>query len=119
MRLVVVALTVLGASAVTLAVADPAAAPAATTTASTSATPASTAKPSDALSADEQSLISQGYKPKMHLGHKVFCRQEQAIGTRLTHGDTCGTVEELKARTQNARDATEASQRIQVNKNGS
>jgi hypothetical protein len=118
MRLVVGALAVLAVSAMNLAVADP---PAETTAAPTAtAAPATSTTASNTVNADEKEMRSQGYKPKMHNGEKVWCRQEEQIGTRLAmHGETCGTVDQIKARTQSARDTTEATQRIQLNKSGS
>jgi curli biogenesis system outer membrane secretion channel CsgG len=117
MRLVVGALAVLAAGAMNLAVADPPAQTTAAPTAAAAQTASTTA--SNTMSVDEKEMRSQGYKPRMHNGEKVWCRQEDQTGTRLAmHGDTCGTVEQIRARTQSAREATEATQRIQVNKSG-
>jgi hypothetical protein len=116
MRLVVGAFVVLAASAMTQAIADP---PAASTSApESSTTAASAAKPIETLSPDEQALIAQGFKPRMHLGHKQYCRDEDTTGSRVQRGQTCGSVEQLTARRNAARETTEATQRIQLNKMG-
>jgi len=65
----------------------------------------------------EKALLAQGYKPQMVRGQKIFCRDEPVIGSHLEH-KRCGTVEQLKTLTNNAREITESAQRIQVNKSG-
>jgi hypothetical protein len=124
MRFLIGALAVVAAGTVTLAVADPPAAPAAAAapTAATDSAAANTASATSAAStpsADDKALRAQGFKPKMRSGQKLYCREEPMLGSRVQVKETCGTPEQLKNRTDSARDATEQSQRIQVNKTGS
>jgi hypothetical protein len=116
MRLVVGALVVL-AGAMTQAIADPPAAPQSSSTEAaapaTAQTTSTTTKTS--MSSEEENLRAQGYKPKMQNGQKVWCRSETPIGTRLSHGDTCASAEQIKARTQSGRDATDTAQRTMMN----
>ena len=137
MRFLVGALAILAAGMVTPLFADPPAAPAAAAAAapsapvvpsvSASAPAAPAAAPANAASvtsasatpADEKALLAQGFKPRTRSGQKVYCREEPVLGSRVRTTETCGTPEQLKARTDSAREATEASQRIQVNKSGS
>jgi hypothetical protein len=123
MRFFVAALAALAAGTVTLAVADPPAAPAPATDSASAAKPASTATTTAAApsgpSTDEKALMAQGFKPKMRSGQRLYCREEPVLGSRVQVKETCGTPDQLKSRTESARDATEQSQRIQVNKSGS
>jgi hypothetical protein len=116
-------LALVAAGTVTLALADPPTAgttPAANTPAA-AATPAaaptlSSAQP--ALTPDERDLLAQGYKPEMRHGQKVWCREEQTTGSRLSRGTTCSSADVIKAHTQNGREITERSQANQINKTG-
>jgi len=147
MRFAMPALAFLGVGALALAAAaDPAptpqpertAAPAALTTDSASpATSAATGVPAPppgpsraasqpaaataaapALSAAEQRLLSQGYKPQMRNGQKIYCRREAELGSRISAGQKCGTVTELATATQDGKDYLNQTQRSQLNPTG-
>jgi hypothetical protein len=124
MRLIVGVLACLGAGAMTLALADPAspAPPQPATPSPTSASaPPAAAAPSSAAQApaaekpavdpEEQRLMAQGYRPKMRHGHKVFCRTEPELGSRLGGQEVCATVAELKAHHAAVREEIEREQR--------
>ena len=143
MRFDIVALALLGVGGAALAAADPplttqpervatpaaavtdSALPAANTVPSPAAPPAAPspsasqpAAPKAAappLSAQEQHLISQGYKPQMRNGEKVYCRREAELGSRISAVQHCGTVAQLTTATQNGKDYTEQAQRTNIN----
>jgi len=73
---------------------------------------ASAAKPG--VDPEEQRLMAQGYRPKMRHGHKVFCRTEPELGSRLGGQEICATVEELKARQTAVREELEREQRSKM-----
>jgi hypothetical protein len=130
MRPVVGVLACLGAGALTLALADPSSPappqPAAASSSSASApaippasaaqTPAPAAKP--AVDLEEQRLLAQGYRPKMHQGQKVFCRTEIPLGSRLGGQEICATVAELKAHHTAVRAELERAQRTNTGTTG-
>jgi hypothetical protein len=133
MRLVVAVLACLGAGAMTPTLADPSSPapqqPAAASSSSGSApatppasaasatqTPAPAAKP--AVDPEEQRLLVQGYRPKMHHGQKVFCRTETPLGSRLGGQEICATVAELKAHHTAVREELERAQRTNTGTNG-
>jgi hypothetical protein len=117
MRLIVSLLAWVGVGGLTVALAEPPAGPA--SNASPPATPVSAATTDKAaVDAAEKRLISQGYKPEMRNGQRVFCRREQVMGSRLGEAKHCGTVEQLKILGQESRDITEHVQRTQLNPNG-
>ena len=140
MRFAVGVLICLNLGAVSLAVADPsapspapatgapaadAAAPAvapatppASAPAAAPATAAATSAAKSALDADEKHFISEGYKPEMRNGQKVFCRREQVLGSRLGEAKHCATIEQLKVSEQESKDVTEQVQRTQKNPQG-
>jgi hypothetical protein len=131
MRLAAALLASLGVGALSGALADPpsspqeqsaAAEPAAATT-TTSTTEAATAKaavtaPQTAPAApttasadpEEKRLRAMGYKMQMRNGEKVFCRREQVIGSRLEGKLICGTVQDLAASADQARQNVEHAQ---------
>jgi hypothetical protein len=116
-------LACIGLGGPTLAFADepPAASPTSPTAASTTAAaPKTTAPPASAASTttpkddtDERQLIAEGYHAEMRHGQKLFCRREQALGSRLGGHQVCGTVEEIKAMTRASQDAVNEVQRNQ------
>ena len=139
MRFAIFALSFLGLGGVGLAAADPelatpSAAPAAViadspapaTSAATqapppAASPAAASQPAApkataaaALSGDEQRLLSQGYKPYMRNGEKIYCRREAQLGSRISDVQHCGTVAQLTTATRNGKDYTEQAQRTQI-----
>jgi hypothetical protein len=84
-----------------------AAAPAGPTSQSKSAASPSTS----ALSADDHSLMSRGYKPQMKNGQKLWCREYVSTGTRLVRNqEECTTADVIKQRTDNARAMTDRAQ---------
>lgn len=107
-------------SAVPAAAAPAAAAPAAADT--TGGTPAhsanATATPAPAIDPREKHLLSQGYKPQMVKGERVFCKREAVMGSRTETVSHCGTVDQLLSETRLSREATENSQRIQLPSSG-
>jgi len=106
MRFAIPALALLGVGALALAVA---ADPAPTTQPERTATPAA-----PALSAQEQRLLSQGYKPHMRDGEKIYCRRESELGSRISTVQHCGSVAELTTTTQDGKDYLRT-QRTQIN----
>lgn len=125
MRLVVGVLTCVMAGGLSNALADPPTTPQAAsspTAAVTPASPASAAVPATASTvassasvnpdADDKRLRSQGYKPEMRGGTKVYCKSEPVLGSRLKEIKHCGTPADLANATNNARELTETSQRI-------
>jgi hypothetical protein len=70
------------------------------------------------LSADEQRLLSQGYKPQMRGGEKIYCRREAQLGSRISAGQHCGTVAQLTAETRDGKDFAGKTQRTQNNPMG-
>jgi hypothetical protein len=102
--------------------AAPAAAATAATPASSSASTqsASTAKPAasadDAASeeATDKRLRSQGYRPEMRNGTKIYCRKEAAIGSRF-ESKVCATPEQIAQATKDSQDALYKSQ---INRGG-
>ena len=128
MRLITGVLVCVSMGWLSLSLADPPAASPAPSTASTGATQSpAPVIPADAaaaavpvkldLAADEKALRSQGYKPEMVRGQRLFCRNEAKLGSHFEQ-KVCGTVEQLKAQAQAARELTENSQRHQTSKSG-
>jgi hypothetical protein len=101
--------------ATSAALAAPAPPAASTPAASQPAAPKAAAP---ALSADEQRLINQGYKPQLRNGEKIYCRREAETGSRVNAVQHCGTVAQLTTSTQNSKDYLENAQRAQINPTG-
>lgn len=80
--------------------------------------PAAPTAAAAALSADEQRLLNQGYRPQMRNGEKIYCRREAELGSRISSVQHCGTVTQLKTATQDGRDYTDKAQRTQNNPMG-
>jgi hypothetical protein len=134
MRFVVSVLAAVSVGGLSLALADPPAPASATTGAASSSTnatqpaaPASAptaaqpaAKSATASSSTpaadprEERLLSQGYRPQMHDGQKVFCKRAAILGSRTEMTTLCGTVDQLSSQIQNSREATENAQRTQL-----
>jgi hypothetical protein len=103
--------------------------PPATSTAAAQSTPASsattavattaTAPPASAktTSSDVASvaqvhrLRSAGYKPKVKDGTTVWCKQQTALGSRLTQVEFCGSADQIEQNIQDSKDAVEVAQR--------
>jgi hypothetical protein len=108
-------------------VATPAAPPAAATPASSPvAAAAAAAKPAAAsttaasaagapTSAFEKQLIAKGYKPAMYGDQKMYCHEEQVLGSRLGGKKVCATADQLAIDQQNAKELTEHAQKMPVN----
>ena len=96
------------------AAAAPAAAVSQPAVAAESAAPASTPK----VDPDVQRLLSQGYRQQMRHGQMLYCKREPVMGSRVDKVEQCGTVEEIKLRTQSSREMTEHAQGTQINPTG-
>lgn len=130
MRLVVGMFTCLGLAALTSALADPpaaqpqasapaaapsASAPAAASTASTNQAAAEEAAKAAEVSSKEKHFMSEGYRPEMHNGEKIFCRKESVLGSRLASQKICGSIDQLEAAERETRADVEQAQRQQSN----
>jgi len=76
---------------------------------------ASAAKPEDAttaarLEAQTKRLKASGYKPEVHNGVTLFCRNEQKIGSRF-ETKTCSNGDEIERVAQDAKDNMQKGQR--------
>lgn len=86
------------------------------TSSSSSAQPASAAKPaasSTSAASDEDTekrLRSQGYKPEVHNGSKVYCRKETELGSRFP-SKVCATPEQIANANKDSQDALDKVQR--------
>jgi len=80
--------------------------------------PAGPSPAAPALSAQEQRLLNQGYKPQMRDGEKIYCRREKQLGSRISTVQHCGTVAQLTTTTQDGKDYLEKTQRSQLNPMG-
>jgi hypothetical protein len=126
MRFVILALALLGVGGPALAAADPApttqpertATPAAAVPSPAASQAAAPKTAAPALSSDEQRLLSQGYKPQMRNGEKIYCRREAELGSRIPAAQHCGTVAQLTTATQDGKDFTQQAQRTQINPTG-
>jgi len=131
----------LGAGALSVAVADPPATPApaasapaastpVTTTAATPAAPATNtaaaavakpaagAMPDAAQAAEEKRLLAAGYKPEMRNGVKFWCRKEPELGSNLSGHKVCGTQEQIIVNARDTQDSLDIAQKKQVNPTG-
>ena len=82
------------------------------------AAPAAAAAAAPAIDPREKRLLSQGYRPQMVRGERVFRERETVMGSRTETVSRCGTVDQLVSETQLSREATENSQRIQLPASG-
>ena len=89
--------------------APPAAPAAATNTQAASATPTA-----PEIDPREKYLLAKGYKIRMRGGVKMFCREEDVLGSRLEKVQSCGTAQTLIERERNEKDAWEQVQRLSV-----
>lgn len=126
MRLVVGTVACLGLAALTggcaAGPAPPQTFPAASAPGTAAATPADQTSPAAAqtsrepeVSMQERHFLSEGYKPEMANGEKIFCRRETVLGSRLTAQKMCGTVESLTAAEAETKKDVEQAQRQQTN----
>src|SRR5262249_56592985 len=53
--------------------------------------PAAPTPAAPALSAQEQRLLKQGYKPHMRDGEKIYCRRETQLGSRVNNAQPRGS----------------------------
>jgi hypothetical protein len=106
----------LGASSHSFA-ADPpsASAEAAQSSAVSNAPPAvASVKPTaadSALVAQVHRLRSAGYKPKVKDGATIWCKQQTALGSRLSQVEICGSADQIEQSIQDSKDAVEEAQR--------
>lgn len=127
MRIAVGLLAALSAGTLSSALADPPSqsAPAPTTqqaapAASTVPTPAAAtdavakaAAEKAEIDTDTRHFLAEGYKPEMHHGEQVYCKKEEALGSRLAMVKNCGTIEQLKLAEQRAKAGVFDAQRQQ------
>jgi len=108
-------LACLGAGTISLALADPpaASAPAASTPAPAAEAPKTdaAAKPAADMDQLEKHFRAEGYQVRMKDGEKLFCKREEVLGSRLSAGMKCATVEALKAREDQDQQSAERAQR--------
>ncbi len=64
-----------------------------------------------ALVAQVHRLRSAGYKPKVKDGVTIWCKQQTALGSRLTQVEMCGSPEQVEQSIQDSKDAVETAQR--------
>lgn len=106
----------LGAGAISLALADP---PAASAPAASSPAPAAQAPKTDSAANPaapeidplEKHFRAEGYQVRMKDGTKLFCKREEVLGSRLSAGMKCATLEALKAREDQDQQSAERAQR--------
>ncbi len=98
--------------------AAPVQATAASSNTSTAVTTATTPPASDNKAAADAALVAQthrlrtaGYKPKEKNGVTLWCKQDTALGSRLTQVERCGSPEQIEQSVQDAKDAVEKMQR--------
>ena len=95
---------------------SPAATPSAAAPASSTASAQTTAASKPAASADatdeatDKRLRSQGYKPEVRNGTKIYCRKEAELGSRF-ESKICGTAEQLSNANKDSQDALDKVQR--------
>jgi hypothetical protein len=63
------------------------------------------------MSSQEHVLRTAGYKPRVRNGTTIWCRQENATGSRVEQQERCGTPEEIERSVQQAKDTVEKLQR--------
>jgi hypothetical protein len=78
---------------------------------------AATAHSADEVTAQEQKLLSRGYKLQRVNGQNLFCRNEPVLGSHFEK-KVCGTMEQLLANEQTSRDFTDRAQRNQIHPMG-
>lgn len=64
-----------------------------------------------ALATQTHRLRSAGYKPKVKDGVTVWCKQETALGSRLSQVERCGSPEQIEQSMQDAKDSVERMQK--------
>ena len=64
-----------------------------------------------ALAAQIHRLRSAGYKPKVKNGETIWCKQQTALGSRLTQVEICGSPDQVEQSIQDSKDAVEEAQR--------
>ena len=92
--------------------AQSATAPVAATTAATAPTVSDHKTAADAaLAAQIHRLRSAGYKPKVKDGATIWCKQQTALGSRLSQVEICGSPDQVEQSIQDSKDAVETAQR--------
>jgi hypothetical protein len=127
MRLVIGTLACMGAGAIALADTPPPtptqpAASGVTTAPAAAATPptpsAAGASHEAAVDPREKNLRAKGYRLEMRRGEKMYCRNEEVMGSRLGGRKVCGTVEQLLDREHLSQEMAGNAQRQQLNPTG-
>lgn len=109
------ATTATAAPAAKATAAAPAQPAAASTPATSSATPAApkVAAPAASTSAAEEErerhFLSEGYRPEMRNGEKVFCRREETLGSRLRPTKMCASALQLTETERQAKSSMDGS----------
>jgi len=99
---------------------SPAAAPSAAAPASTASSAQTASASKSVVSAEaiddatDKRLRSQGYKPEVRNGIKIYCRKETAIGSHF-ESKVCATPEQLA---QASKDSQDALYKSQINRAG-
>jgi hypothetical protein len=62
----------------------------------------------------EKELMAKGYKPAMYGNQKMYCHQEETLGTRLGGHKICATADQLALDQHNAKELTERTQKMPV-----
>jgi len=94
---------------------SPAAAPSAAAPASTASSAQTASASKSVVSAEaiddatDKRLRSQGYKPEVRNGTKIYCRKETEMGSRFPT-KVCGTPEQLSAANKDSQDALNKAQ---------
>lgn len=106
------------------ATATSAPATAATTEPATAATPPTTSatgashETTTAIAPREKLLRLKGYRLETRNGEKMYCRNEEVLGSRLAGRKVCGTVEEIESRERISQEMVGSAQRTQLSPSG-
>jgi hypothetical protein len=63
------------------------------------------------LVAQVHRLRSAGYKPKVKDGSTIWCKQQTALGSRLSQVEICGSPDQVEQSIQESKEAVEEAQR--------
>ena len=96
----------------------PAATPAATPAPATDPQAASATPAAPQIDPREKYLLAKGYKIRMRGGQKMFCREEDVLGSRVDKVLNCATAQALIERERNEKDSWEQVQRIRNSTKG-
>jgi hypothetical protein len=100
------------------AASTPASATPSATTATPDTKPAVVVTSTPEQDALEKHFLAEGYKEVMHNGEKMFCRQEEQLGSRLGGRKVCGTAQQLMVTEQQAQASVDRNTMQQNNPTG-